>query len=167
MTTPIRTALLVSSDLQPLVQDGLKALERTHRPLIEEAIRGAFADSLDIDKAFEEGHEQEHRWDYLLGHEESRKIVGLEPHTASNKEVSTVIKKRERSLSHLRHHLKSGVFVAEWFWVASGRVDFTPMDKAVTRLNENGIRFVGKQFLRRWLPPATKAAATKKAKRRK
>jgi len=164
--TPIRSGLVASSRLQVLVKDGVQALKRGDRTFIEEPMRGAFSDSLDIDKAFEEGHEQENRWDYLLGHRESGKIVGLEPHTASNKHLATVIKKRAASLRHLREHLKSGVFVAEWFWVASGKVDFTPMEKAVTRLNENGIRFVGKTFLRKWLP-AGPTAGTKHTHARK
>jgi hypothetical protein len=166
MTTPIRQALLASSDLQPLVCDGLQALERPHRAFIDVEIRTAFGDSLDIDKAFQKGHEAENRWDYLLGHEESRKIIGLEPHTANNKEISTVIKKRQASLRHVRDHLKAGIFVAEWFWVASGKVDFTPLDKAITRLNENGIRFVGKHFLRKWLPSGISGESAKMSKRR-
>lgn len=163
MTTPIRKALVATSSLQPLVRPGLQAVARAHRTLIDEDVRASFADSLDVDKAFEKGHEQENRWDYLLGHGESRNIVGLEPHTANNKEVSTVIRKREASLRHLRDHLRPGVFVAEWFWVASGKVDFTPMDKAINRLNENGISFVGKTFLRKWLP---QGASTPKPKAR-
>ena len=152
MKTPIRAALISSSSLKPLVKDGIQAVESVHHSLIEKDVRVAFVDSLDIDKAFKKGHDQENRWDYLLGHRESRKIIGLEPHTANNSQVSGVIKKREASLRHLREHLKPGTFVAEWFWVASGRVDFNPMEKAINRLNDNGIRFVGTKFLRKWLP---------------
>lgn len=148
MTTPIRKSLVVSSHLHSFVQDGLQAMERSHRQFIEEDLRGSFIDSLDIDKGFLAGNEQENRWDYLLGHE-SRKLVGLEPHTANSKEISTVIKKREAARKHLRNHLKPGVVVSEWYWVASGKVDFTPMDKAVALLNQNGIRFVGKRVLRK------------------
>jgi hypothetical protein len=152
VTTPIRRGLVASSKLHPSVKDGVQALKKADRALIEEAVRTAFVDSIDIDEAFRSGHDTENRWDYLLGHEESGKIVALEPHTANNKAVSVVIKKREASLRQLRDDLKPGVFVAEWFWVASGKVDFTPLDKQITRLNENGIRFVGKAFLRKWLP---------------
>lgn len=165
MTTPIRAALISSSSLKDLVRDGIQALEKSHRTLIEEDVRIAFTDSLDIDKAFRKGHEKENRWDYLLGHDESRKIVGLEPHTANNSALSTVIKKREASRQHLRKHLKAGVFVAEWFWVASGKVDFVPLEKAITRLNANGIRFVGKAFLRKWLPEGTRRPPGKRGKR--
>ena len=165
MTTPIRTALVKSSRLQDLVKDGLQALRSVDRALIDEDVREAFVDSLDIDKAFEEGHEQENRWDYLLGHEKSGKIVALEPHTANNHEISTVIKKRAKSIEHLRDHWNPGVYVSEWFWVASGKVDFTSLDKAVARLSQNGIGFVGKKFLRKWLQPPSTPAPAKKRKR--
>ncbi len=153
--TPIRSGLMASSSLQHLVCDGLQAVERPHLKLIEEDVRSRFADSLDIDKAFHDGHEQENRWDYLLGHADSRQIVGLEPHTANNSAVSVVIKKRAASLQHLRGHLNAGVFVTQWFWVASGKVDFTPMDKALLRLTASGIDFVGKALLAKKLPGRT------------
>ncbi len=82
--------------------------------------------------------------------------MGLEPHTANNTAISVVIRKREASLRHLRGHLKSGVFVAEWFWVASGKVDFTPMDKALLQLTASGIDFVGKALLSKKLPEGAK-----------
>ena len=159
MTTPIRRALAASSRLHALTKDGLQPLKRTDRALIAEEIRDSFTDSLDVDEAFRPTNPEENRWDYLLGHDESREIVALEPHSAHNSQVGTVIRKREASRRHLRDHLKPGVVVAAWFWVASGKVDFTPMDKAITQLTENGIAFVGKQVLRKWLPAATQAGA--------
>jgi len=127
-------------------------VERSHLAYIEKSIRPSFEDSLDIDKSFAKGHEQEHRWDYLLGHTDSGRIVALEPHSAHNKEITTVIKKREASIRHLRDHLKPGAHIAEWFWVASGKVDFLPMEKARIRLDNNGIRFVGTALLAKALP---------------
>lgn len=163
----IRARLVAGSRLRDLVEDGVRAVERAHLRLIEEDIRSSFDDSVDIDMAFAKGHEQENRWDYLLGHTDSERIVALEPHSAHNKEISTVIKKREASLRHLRDHLKPGMFVAEWFWVASGKVDFMPMDKAMIRLTENGIKFVGKALLAKALPVATAATGVRKPGKRK
>lgn len=153
--SPIRSGLVASSSLQALVCEGLGAVERKHLKLIEGDVRSKFGDSLDIDKAFHKKHEEENRWDYLLGHADSRQIVGLEPHTANNSEISVVINKRAASLQHLRGHLKPGVFVSEWFWVASGKVDFTAMDKALLRLTASGIDFVGKALLAKKLPGAS------------
>ncbi len=140
MTTPVRAALVPQSFLVALVKDGLRAVEKAHLGLLEDGIRASFADSLDLDKALQKGHESENRWDYLLGYEASGQVFGLEPHSAQNHEVSTVIKKRSMALDQLRGHLKPGARVTDWFWVASGKVDFLPIENA--RLASKGIRFV-------------------------
>jgi len=149
--TTLRKALEAASTLQELVEDGLQAVEKAHRGLIDAGIRAEFDDSIDIDTAFEEGHENEYRWDYLLGHRKSKRIVGLEPHSAANHEISRVIGKRSGALVHIRNHLQKGVAVTRWFWVASGNVDFLPVDKAVLRLAEGGITFVGRKLLKKHL----------------
>ena len=122
-----------------------------HRTYFDEAVRSAFADSLDIDKAFEKGREQENRWDYLLGHEPSKEVVGIEPHSAENSEIATVIKKLLAARRQLQEHLRNGVFVAKWLWVASGTVQFAPMEKATFRLAQNGVKFVGRKITNKHL----------------
>jgi hypothetical protein len=169
VTTPIRAALVATSFLRPLVKDGVQALKEKDRPFIDGEIRASFADSLALDAAFEKGHEQEHRWDYLLGHGESDKVFGFEPHTARNDQTSRVIRKRQEAMVQLRGHLRDGVRVADWFWVASGKVDFLPMEKAVLQLDQNGITFVGKGLLQKHLKrhlPATGTAQVKNEPRR-
>lgn len=122
-----------------------------HRIYFDEAVRSSFADSLDIDEALKEGREQENRWDYLLGHEPSKQVVGIEPHSAENSEITTVIKKRQAARRQLQEHLRDGVLVAKWLWVASGRVQFAPMEKATFRLAQNGIQFVGRKITNKHL----------------
>lgn len=152
MRTPIRNGLTDDSTLQPLVRDGMQALKREHRNMIAADLRDAFSDSLDIDLAFKKGREQEHRWDYLMGHTPTQSIVGIEPHSAKNDEISTVIDKRKDAIDQLRGHLKPGVKVASWYWVASGRVFFMPFEKATVRLANSGITFIGKELLKKHLP---------------
>lgn len=160
-TTPIRKVLVSKSKLRGLVADGLGALDAGHRTAIEVDLRPAFADSLEIDENLRKGRENENRWDYLLGHGEIDCVVGLEPHSATNKEVTVVIKKRQMALEHIRSHLADGMYIRAWFWVASGKVDFVPMEKATNRLNNNGITFVGRQLLTRHV----EALRTKKSKK--
>lgn len=162
MSTPLRAALVVDSRLLPLIHDGVQALKREHRRMIADGIRDDFADSLELDEAVRVGNDQDNRWDYLLGHEPSRDVVGLEPHSAKNDEVSTVIRKRQAALDQLRDHLKSGKRVRHWFWVASGKVDFNPLEKATLRLADHGITFVGKALLAKHLL----TTATRPAKHR-
>lgn len=151
-TTPVRRALRADSSLQQAVRDGLGGLVAGHRSYIEEALRGDFSDSLDIDEAFQPGHEQENRWDYLLGYTTTGQVVALEPHSAKSDEISTLIAKRNAARAQLSAHLKTGEHVVAWLWVASGKVHFADTERARLRLDQNGIRFVGTRLLRKHLP---------------
>lgn len=153
-TTPVRGALAEDSTLQPHVKDGLGAVRSAHKAYFAEAIRPAFADSIDIDEALQGGHEQENRWDYLVGHAASGAVVAVEPHSAKDDEVSTVIAKRTAARDQLKGHLRSGAAVARWLWVASGKVCFANTEKTRLRLDQNGIAFVGTQVQAKHLPAA-------------
>lgn len=152
MHTPIRVALVPPSSLQSHVHDGLGAIETRHRRYIEGSLRTDFADSLDLDGAMRSGHDQESRWDYLLGYAPTTKVVGLEPHSAREGEISIVIAKRRAASDQLRLHLKAGARIEAWLWVASGRVYFADTEKTRRRLDQNGIRFVGARVHRKHLP---------------
>jgi hypothetical protein len=154
--TPIRAALHIDSFLQECIKDGLGAVIRGHKGHFDGAVRSSFVDSLDIDEALKVGHEQENRWDYLLGHGETKQLIGIEPHSAENSEISTVIRKRRAALDQLQGHLREGVSVASWLRVASGRVQFSPLEKATLKLAENGIQFVGSKITNRHIPGAIK-----------
>ena len=143
MTTPLKRALSKTSTLQQSVCHGLGAMDKAHRKHVDRVIRPDFTDSVDIDASLQAGHEEENRWDYLLGHEPSSSVIGLEPHSAYTGEVATVIAKKKAAREQLRAHLRSGHKVAAWYWVASGRVDFVPHDKVLLRLIQEGITFVG------------------------
>jgi hypothetical protein len=150
--------LLGTSVLHGGIHDGLGALEKAHKRLIDEELRPSFVDSLDIDEGMRAGREQENRWDYLLGHGETSSVVGLEPHSAYTGEVSTVIEKKRAARGQLLAHMKPGSRIAAWFWVASGKVDFAPHEKTIRRLDQEGITFVGEALRAKHLPkpPASK-----------
>lgn len=155
MTTPIRAALIDGSSLEPLVCGGLQALERPHlRDHVHAAIKAEFADSLDIDKAFAAQHPSANRWDYLMGHTASGELVALEPHSATSGQISTVIAKLGNAKQQLSGHLRPGKRVSHWYWVASGKVDFVPLEKAKLRILNAGITFVGGMLLATHLPRA-------------
>jgi len=150
--TPLRVALKKESPLLPLVVDGMGAVLNSHRDYFDSSIRSSFADSLELDEAVREGHEQENRWDYLLGHVPSGGVVAVEPHSAKHDEITTVIKKREAALGHLKEHLNNGVKITKWLWVASGKVQFANTEKAKLRLDQKGIQFVGTKVTAKHLP---------------
>lgn len=147
----MRAALRNSSALSAKVLDGLGAVEVGHRSLLDAAIRSSFDDSLDLDKAMAAGHEQENRWDYLLGYQPSDEVVAVEPHSAKSDQIGTVIKKREAARAHLSSHLREGRTIGRWVWVASGKVQFAPHEGAMRRLDQNGITFAGRKILAKHL----------------
>jgi hypothetical protein len=122
-----------------------------HRSYVDEAIRPAFSDSLDLDEGLRPTHGQENRWDYLLGHAPSTAVIGLEPHSAKEDEVSKVIAKCAAARDQLRSHLKANARVAAWLWVASGKVHFADTERARRRLDQHGIQFVGTRVLQKHL----------------
>jgi hypothetical protein len=152
---PIRSALVAKSALRSRVRDGLRALHNDHLRYIEKSVRDQFADSIDLDVAFQEEHAQSNRWDYLLGHSSTGQLIAVEPHSATDGEIATVIRKREAARGQLRDHLAKGKHVSRWLWVASGKVHFSPIEKARRRLDQNGIEFVGKCITARHLPVAS------------
>lgn len=155
--TPIRKALTRESELVPKVVDGISALKNADRTHIDEAVRNAFADSLDLDTALQEAHPQENRWDYLLGHSASGELVALEPHSAKEDEITTVIKKRKAAKQQLADHLEPSARVSKWLWVASGKVHFADTEKARRRLDQNGIEFIGSTVRAKHLPASMAA----------
>jgi hypothetical protein len=167
--TPVRAALRKESALHSTVENGLGALKKVDKDSIEDTLRSQFADSLALDEALRAGHGQESRWDYLLGHKPSQQVVGLEPHSAHSDQISTVIKKRRAAVRQLQDHLESGMRIAAWYWVASGKVDFQPLEKATLRLAQEGITFVGTRLRSKDLPslPLKTDTASRKAQRPK
>jgi len=151
-TTPLRGSLAPRSSLIREVQDGIGAVKGTDCNYFDVEIRSAFGDSLDLDAALLKQHSQKRRWDYLLAHSPSREIIGVEPHSAKEDQISTIIRKREAAKDQLASHLKPGRRVSRWLWVASGRVHFAATEKAKLRLDQNGIQFVGRRVLAKHLP---------------
>lgn len=152
MSTPIRKNLVATSELQAHVQAGLGAIDSADKQLFSAPVKAHFKDSLNIDEHLKKGHENIHRWDYLLGHGPSNEVIAIEPHSAKDDEASTVIAKRKEALRQLRPHLRPGAMVTRWLWVASGRVWFADTEKISLRLAQNGIQFVGREVLARHLP---------------
>lgn len=142
--TTVRKAVKQTSTLQPLIENGLGAMKKAHKHLIDTTLHAEFDDSLDIDDAFREGHEQENRWDYLLGYKKDGTVIALEPHSAKDDEVAAVIRKRSAALEQMKGHLEAHARISTWLWVASKDVKFASTEKTIIRLANNGIRFVGK-----------------------
>lgn len=150
--TPVRKSLRPESPLLKEVSDGLGALAAGHRACVHPEIRNEFRDSIDLDTALRAGRESEHRWDYLIGHGPSSRVVAVEPHSAKDDELQTVIRKKEAARAQLAAHFRPGASVAVWIWVASGRVKFADTEKTRRILDQHGIRFASKELAAHHLP---------------
>jgi hypothetical protein len=124
-------------------------------------LRASFADSLDLDEATRADHPNDNRWDYLLGHGPSSNVVAVEVHSAETSQVGVVIAKKERSRVHLREHLTPGSSVAAWYWIASNAAALVPFDKVKLRLEQNGIRMVGRSLQAKHLASLQPAQPTR------
>lgn len=153
--TPIRIALATDSSLRACVADGMGAVDAAHHILFEASVRTSFVDSLNLDNATKCGHEQEHRWDYLIGHAPTGAVVAVEPHSAKDGAVTAVIKKRRAALRQLHTHLRDGIKVKHWLWVSPGKVHFANTERVVRHLEQNGIEFVGTRVMAKHLCLAT------------
>lgn len=163
--TPVRRALRAESDLVALVVDGLGAVSAADRGCIEESLRASFADSVDLDAALNARYPQDARWDYILGHGSTGVLLGLEPHSAEDDEIRTVVLKRKAAIVQLRPHLREGARVVAWFWVASGRVQFASTERARFRLDQAGVTFVGRVLQARHLPMVGEAGEQRASRR--
>jgi hypothetical protein len=153
--TPVRLILKDESSLQALVKDGLGGVtKKADKNTLDESIRNRFSDSLALDDAMkaDKQYKQVQRWDYLLGDAETAKVIALEPHSAHSDQVTKVILKRTRAREQLAPHLRPGVTIAAWLWVASDKVGFPDTDKVRRRLDQSGITFVGERVLKKHLP---------------
>lgn len=113
------------------------------------------------------GRGRENRWDYLLGYAPTSEVVAVEPHSAKEDHISTVIKKRGAAREQLKMHLRDGARIARWLWGASGDVHFTDTERARRWLDQNGIEFVGKKVMAKQLPQSAAGRPVAKKKRRR
>lgn len=142
----LRNALRAGSALLPFVSNGVGAIAGAHRNLIAAPERARVGDSMDLDSALEAAFPNQNRWDYVLSVPDAGLLVGVEPHTSADHEISVVIKKKQRALEHLREHLQPKYGVTRWYWATSGRCMFSSMERARRRLDAAGIQYVGRQI---------------------
>ena len=142
----LAAALLPESHLQGHVEVGLGAVTRAHHNLIAVQERPRIGDSLDLDSATAQELAESNRWDYVLSVPDAFQLVGLEPHSARDSEIGTVIAKKEAAAQYLREHLAPGIHIARWYWVSGGPARFSIMESARRRLDKHGILFRGRMI---------------------
>lgn len=103
-------------------------------------------DSIDLDAATRDEFPEENRWDYVVSVPARSQLVGIEPHSARDDQISVVIAKKRHAAGYLRAHLQDGYRVARWLWLSRGPVGFGRMERARRLLDQNGIEFAGRML---------------------
>lgn len=142
----LKTALIPTSALLQSVSQGMGAFLERDRRLISVGERTRIGDSLDLDAALQPTFPNANRWDYVFSVSDADRLVGLEPHHATDSEISVVIAKKKNASEQLRRHLHPRHKVSEWLWVSHGRTAFSKMERANRRLAQAGIRYVGRSL---------------------
>lgn len=145
----LQQALREGSQLVAGITPGLRAMGKYSDRVQVNTV--SVTDSLELDEATRLVQPQAHRWDYLLGVTKPKKtgegggdvVIGVEVHSATDGEVSVVIKKKESARAVLAAELRPGATVSRWCWIASGNVRFSPNSKYRRQLAEKRIEFVG------------------------
>ncbi len=151
--SPLEANLQVGTTLRTKIKQGLTALLPIDRERIAKDSRSEFLDSLNLDDALLTTHPQEHRWDYLVSYNPRGIVIGIEVHTASTSQVSTIISKKDAAIRQLQPHSKPSARINEWIWISSGAVKIHQLDRARIRLAQNGIKLVGSELAIKHLQP--------------
>ena len=145
----LKHSLKEDSHLLKGLKPGLRAMGE-YSGRVEEGDRKV-VDSLDLDEATRLAHPNAHRWDYILGVSartnpgaaDGGTLIGIEVHSATDREISVVIAKKQHSKFVLLRELHPHATVKEWLWIASGWVRFSPNSKNLRLLAQQKIKFVG------------------------
>lgn len=137
-------ALTTTSSLLVLRLAGLGAIVARDRRLILLDQRTRITDSLNLEAALAATGHSGKKWDYLLSVGDTRKVVALEPHTASDTDIAAVIQKRREARLFLTRHFRTGSAVHRWLWVSHGPCSFSNNERARRQLDQHGIEYVGR-----------------------
>jgi len=125
-----KEAVEQTANLAGTWEKGLEALRAEDKPHIKAEDTRKLTGSADVDKALREVEPNAHRWDFAIGYQHSNRtkesIYWVEIHTASDSQVSVVLKK----LLWLKVWLAGdGVqlakFERDFVWVSRGTTSFT------------------------------------------
>lgn len=113
--------------------------------------------SVAIDDDCRASHPHANRWDYVVGYEGAKQTAAhfIEVQSAETSEVGVVEKKFQWLLDFLaaEGHERLRAFPAEFYWVASGRINIprhTPQYRKLhVTLRKRGLKFAGKTLVLR------------------
>jgi hypothetical protein len=138
------------------LRDGLQAVKKGEgKDRISARDPARLLGSVNIDDDCRATYPNDSRWDYAIGYDRNGQAIAyfIEVHSAETTEVSTVEKKFQWLLDFLaaEGHERLQTLPAEFYWVASGRVNIPPhlpqYKKLHVTLRKRGLKFSGKNLI--------------------
>ncbi len=137
---------------------GIQALAGSHRKQVTCKNPRRLTGSIDLDSALKRvpGHASANRWDYGIGYRPGNgpeRVIWVEIHSATEKEVSTVLKKLQWLRDWLNGEAEQLHRMTEradpdmrFVWIASSRVSIPGNSRRIRELNQKGIPSVKKML---------------------
>jgi hypothetical protein len=143
-----REAVENTPGLTQAYRPGLQALRAQDRPHIRAEDPRALRGSVDIDTAYVETEPHANRWDYGICYKHENRsqdfVYWVELHTASDSEVSVVIRKAKWLRNWLRGPgAQLAALERDIVWVSSGSTSFTLTAPQRKEMAQAGLQHVG------------------------
>lgn len=134
--------------LENAYKNGLKALRAEDRIHIDAENTRQLRGSVDIDTANRTADPSGNRWDFGIAYRHSNRdadvVYWVKTHTASDSQVSVVLKKADWLLQWFKGHGKYlATFEKDILWVSSGRTTFTLSSPQRKQMAALGLRPCG------------------------
>ena len=138
-------------DVKDAWRPGLQALRAEDRPHVVAEDTRNLRGSADIDGALMGNEPNSNRWDFGIGYQhedqENEVIYWTEMHTASDSQVSVVIKKAQWLVNWLKTRApKLRAFENDIVWVSSGATSMTLSSPKQKLMAQVGLRHVGSKL---------------------
>lgn len=143
-----KAAVEKTPNLENAWRAGLQALRAEDKPHIEAQDTRKLTGSVDVDAALLHAEPNANRWDFGIAYQHTNRdaevIYWVELHTASDSQVSVVIRKAQWLINWLKNEGRAlAAFERDIVWVSSGATSFTPSATKLKQMSQLGMRPCG------------------------
>jgi len=146
-----KNAIAKTPHLKSAWRTGLQALRAEDKPHIVAEDTRKLTGSVDVDTAYKKMEPQSNRWDFGIAYQHTNRpaevVYWVELHTASDSQVSVVIRKAQWLLNWLKNGGNLlATFEKDIVWVSSGATTFTHSSTQKKRMALAGLQHVGNKL---------------------
>jgi hypothetical protein len=146
-----KQAVEATNEVRHCFREGKQAIKNDERDKVELSQPRKCGGSLFIDQCLvdQNAYPNDNRWDYAIDY--NREVYFFEVHTASTKEVSTVLKKLEWLKSWLHHkvpEINSLRAERSFYWIQSNGYHILPNSSQEKLVKQKGLKPISKLLLK-------------------